>query len=60
MKALTTFGHPLYWRDIRTLPGLVKIGGKLKEFLDNETRCFSYLLDMAVTVKVARTWTEQL
>ena len=35
----------------------MKIGGKLKEeFLDNETRYFSYLLDMATTVK----WQELL
>ena len=43
-----------------TLPSLVKIGGKLKEeFLENKTRSFSYLLDMAGTVKVARTRTER-
>ena len=38
-----------------------EVGGKLKEeFLDNETQCFLYLLDMVATVKVARTRTEHL
>ena len=46
---------------LSTLLCLVKISGKLKEeFLDNETQSFPYLLDMATTVKVARTLTEQL
>ena len=42
---------PLY-----TLPSLAKIGGKLKE---EEICSFPYLLDMAATVKVARTPTER-
>ena len=42
-------------------PSLVKIGEKLKEeFLYNETQSLPYLLDMAATVKVARSLTEQL
>ena len=46
---------------LSTLLSLVKISGKLKkEFLDNETQSFPYLLDMATTVKVARTLMEQL
>ena len=51
------------WLDQPSKPSttisLVKIGEKLKEeFVHNETRSFPYLLDMAVTVKVARTRTE--
>ena len=43
-----------------TLPSLAKIGEKLQEeFMHNQTRSFPYLLDMAVTVKVARTRTER-
>ena len=43
------------------LPCLVQIGWELKEeFLHNETRSFSYLLDTAATVKDARTRTERL
>ena len=39
----------------------MKIDGKLKEeFVNNETRSVPYLLDMAVTIKVARTQMEQL
>ena len=45
---------------LSTLLCLVKIGGKLEEFLDNETRSFPYHLDMVTTVKVARTLTERL
>ena len=60
MKALTTLGHPPYYH-LSILLSLVKIGEKLKgEFLDNETQSFLYLLDMATTVKMARTLTEQL
>ena len=42
---------------LSTLLSLLKIGGKLKEFLDNKTRSLCYFLDMAAT---ARTLTEQL
>ena len=50
VKALITLGHPpiLPWC---TLPSLVTIGGKLKEFVNNETHVqFSYLdlFNMAV------------
>ena len=38
---------------------LVKIGTKLKEFIKQRNTIFSYLLDMVVAVKEARTRMEQ-
>ena len=59
MKALTTLGHPRIAMIYSSTFG--EDWQKLKEeFVNNEAQSFLYLLDIAATIKVARTRTERL